>query len=67
MVVSFLCAIVFIPQTDTVELKDVKAKFGTVVNGNALPAESIVSLHYDDEIKFGQGPWTGSFWWILFV
>ena len=53
MVVSFLCAIVFIPQTATVELKDVKAKFGTVVNRNTLSALSIGSLHTDDDIKFG--------------
>ena len=65
LVVSFLCAIVFIPKTATVELKDVKAKFGTVVNRNALSALSIVSLHYDDEIKFGQAPGRGCFRWAF--
>ena len=45
--------------------KDDKAKFGTVVNGNALSALSIVSLQYGDEIKLGLVPGTGSFRWAF--
>ena len=54
-------------QTALVELTDAKAKFGTVVNGSALSSQSKVTLHHNNEIKFGQAPGTGAFRWGLSV
>ena len=49
------------PQGSKVTLTDCKSKFGSLVNGRKLSSNQTIDLFVDSELKFGQGPTTGSF------
>ena len=48
-------------QGSEVTLTDQASKFGTFVDGRRLSANQKVELSANSELKFGQGPTTGSF------
>lgn len=53
--------ILFCMQGSKVTLTDNGSKFGSLVDGRRLSANQKVELTIGSELKFGQGPTTGTF------
>ena len=54
-------------QASKVTLTDCKSKFGSSVNGKKLSANQKVDLFVNNELKFGQGPMTGTFKYAVVI
>lgn len=61
MYCEFLHASTFDMQVSKVTLTDSGSKFGTSVDGKRLSTNQKVELSVGSELKFGQGPTTGTF------